>query len=413
MHNEAPEESIKHSNLNEVNFVKKVLGEMKTKFNKADISDPSTVDCNMKDHESEVNNITETFESTLTKKTESTSNGQSDPPNENDSNEKLPEESTNEPRIVMLLTKSPNAKLKSTTTKKALKNRPHDKIDNKRLSLRRGRDSNESVLQSAIARKEKSYNESIKPQRLIRKIKPVQKDLDAVEKLKGSGKNNLNKMVYDGKKLSTNKRRSSLINDKQHKKKFKFAKPSLSMSQDGDKIVITMNKRSANIEEEKCRRSQRISSGHYKEQSLVKETSAEQSIDIKKTRERIKSNSYLCLCTNVTNICVSPEHQARICTALDTIEEKVFGCSINFNIKRSFTVRPSTRVPYQWFCNFHLHRLLRHQCCPTCGIFCTQGNFLCCDDMHLYHIGCQIDNKLCPHCEKPTINTHINMIVSN
>lgn len=49
-------------------------------------------------------------------------------------------------------------------------------------SLRcRGKNSSESILQSAIARKEKSYNESNKPQRLSRQKKLTKKNLDIKE----------------------------------------------------------------------------------------------------------------------------------------------------------------------------------------------------------------------------------------
>lgn len=51
----------------------------------------------------------------------------------------------------------------------------------KRSARRRSKDCTESVLQSAIARKEKSYNETAKPQRLTRRLKPTPKILANLE----------------------------------------------------------------------------------------------------------------------------------------------------------------------------------------------------------------------------------------
>lgn len=51
----------------------------------------------------------------------------------------------------------------------------------KRSARRRSKDCTESILQSAIARKEKSYNETTRPQRLTRKLKPTAKILANLE----------------------------------------------------------------------------------------------------------------------------------------------------------------------------------------------------------------------------------------
>lgn len=51
----------------------------------------------------------------------------------------------------------------------------------KRSARRRSKDCTESILQSAIARKEKSYNETVRPQRLTRKLKPTAKILANLE----------------------------------------------------------------------------------------------------------------------------------------------------------------------------------------------------------------------------------------
>lgn len=60
------------------------------------------------------------------------------------------------------------------------------------------------------------------------------------------------------------------------------------------------------------------------------------------------------------------------CTAIDSIEEKLVGCSRIADVKTIPLLRPSKRVPYQILCSLHKNRLMLHNCCPTCGIFCTQ-----------------------------------------
>ena len=67
---------------------------------------------------------------------------------------------------------------KKTDDVKILRGKHHG-IELKRSTRRRKSGDNcESVLQSAIARKEKSYNESAKPQRLSRQLKPTPKILE-------------------------------------------------------------------------------------------------------------------------------------------------------------------------------------------------------------------------------------------
>lgn len=109
--------------------------------------------------------------------------------------------------------------------------------------------------------------------------------------------------------------------------------------------------------------------------------------------------SRICLCTQKTQIFVStPEHgkcfvhlvktvnaleigisilvilDEVYCTAIDSIDGKLVGCNNVVDTEESSLLRPSTRVPYITLCKVHYNRMLRHNCCPTCGLFCTQVN---------------------------------------
>ncbi|CAH1999344.1 unnamed protein product [Acanthoscelides obtectus] len=89
------------------------------------------------------------------------------------------------------------------------------------------------------------------------------------------------------------------------------------------------------------------------------------------------------------------------CNAVDSIGNRLIGCTRVVNVEETALLRPSQRIPYTLLCSFHRNRLLRHNCCPTCGIFCTQGVFMECESKHQYHKACQSvlgDLSGCPHC---------------
>lgn len=99
--------------------------------------------------------------------------------------------------------------------------------------------------------------------------------------------------------------------------------------------------------------------------------------------------------------------KAIYCQAKDSIDEKVIGCS-NI-ISNRLLVRPSMKIPYMMLCEVHMWRLHHHQCCPCCGIFCTQGTFSQCVlqrktrcQIHLFHCHCISSanglGEKCPHC---------------
>lgn len=103
------------------------------------------------------------------------------------------------PRLLMKFIKPAN----KTLGKRKLKNGENNEKVVEEVNLKRSsrRRSSESILQSAIARKEKSYNESMKPQRSSRQLKPTQKILD--------------NLANAALKLEKNKIKSPKFSDKQ------------------------------------------------------------------------------------------------------------------------------------------------------------------------------------------------------
>lgn len=89
------------------------------------------------------------------------------------------------------------------------------------------------------------------------------------------------------------------------------------------------------------------------------------------------------------------------CTAFDSIDGKVVKCCEEVDHDDVAMRRPSARIPYIILCRMHKERLIKHNCCPTCGLFCSQGKFINCSNGHQYHRDCELiyDNQsLCPHC---------------
>lgn len=130
------------------------------------------------------------------------------------------------------------------------------------------------------------------------------------------------------------------------------------------------------------------------------------------------------------------------CQAIDSIENRKIGCCnpvevIEEDIQLQ---RPSVKVTYLMFCKVHIHRLLIHNCCPTCGLFCTQvsslahinsllhigvcvtpsvflllqGNFVMCESHHMYHRKCELlieDKRVCPHCGQISPKNDIHIMI--
>lgn len=113
--------------------------------------------------------------------------------------------------------------------------------------------------------------------------------------------------------------------------------------------------------------------------------------------------SMLCLCQvrSQLYVTITGSGGPLYCTAIDSIDNRVVGCCNEVDANDVAMRRPSTRVPFIILCRMHKERLLRHNCCPSCGMFCSQGRFVQCTNGHQYHRDCEIyPNKkgVCPHC---------------
>ena len=115
-----------------------------------------------------------------------------------------------------------------------------------------------------------------------------------------------------------------------------------------------------------------------------------------------------CSCQEKPQLTTSKTEDGKplLCQAMDAFDGKIIGCANQTTLRSLF--RPSRTVQYKVLCEVHLARLRRHHCCPGCGMFCSQGEFLECfavkKQVHLFHKDCQpVSNvgakkQQCPHC---------------
>ncbi|XP_050308292.1 histone-lysine N-methyltransferase EHMT2-like isoform X1 [Anthonomus grandis grandis] len=129
-----------------------------------------------------------------------------------------------------------------------------------------------------------------------------------------------------------------------------------------------------------------------------------------------KLASRMCKCTEDKELYMKqPSAGPHFCSAIDSIDNKLFGCSKEVDVNNETMLRPSTRVSFGLFCESHKKRLIKHNCCSICGTFCTQGDFLECASKHHYHDSCKLSLNgkcYCPHCGSDSVlstTTHIKM----
>ncbi|XP_072397895.1 histone-lysine N-methyltransferase EHMT2 [Diabrotica undecimpunctata] len=350
------------------NFIDKLLGEMKNTFNRTD-----SVRVELKNEES-AESVEMNSEETVT----SPKKSKTGTPGRRSSKQKV-DEKTEES------TKRSSRRMKSATKK--------------------------SVLQNAIARK-KSYNEPTR-QRLTRQLKPTQKVLENIAqakdvvkrvKMKDNAQNNNHLGEGNSKKTSTT--------PKKNQKGTKMLK--IDESDEDSQSDLNCSEDDFEVDNVRSiRKSRRLSNSPIKK---VAEATPDPAPNIADQVEDIPGHPSttlmrenpelalrLCLCTQKTHFYVAEGNSEDIvyCSAVDSIDDKLVGCSREVTVNVSSLIRPSRRVPYMSLCELHKNRMIRHNCCPTCGIFCTQGKFVQCESNHQFHEKCRLlvgSTECCPHC---------------
>lgn len=149
----------------------------------------------------------------------------------------------------------------------------------------------------------------------------------------------------------------------------------------------------------------------------------------------------ICSCHLKTKYCINHAESLSctvngkmFCCAIDEIESRKIGCTNELTESLISLFRPSVKVSYMALCNSHKKRLVSHNCCSGCGIFCTQGTFVICSNKHFFHRNCATKYILntpyepnnpnytgptlllkCPHCgiDAPDFDYRVTMRCEN
>ncbi|XP_077378022.1 histone-lysine N-methyltransferase EHMT1a isoform X2 [Festucalex cinctus] len=112
----------------------------------------------------------------------------------------------------------------------------------------------------------------------------------------------------------------------------------------------------------------------------------------------------LCCCRIETPSCGSSlSEQDLICMAMEGKGGMLNRCQRR--VMKQKMMRPSTVVHLLVLCEHHRASMVKHQCCPGCGLFCSVGTFMECQPhgsiSHRFHRDCASvlkDSRFCPHC---------------
>nr|XP_020454856.1 histone-lysine N-methyltransferase EHMT1-like isoform X1 [Monopterus albus] len=112
----------------------------------------------------------------------------------------------------------------------------------------------------------------------------------------------------------------------------------------------------------------------------------------------------LCCCRMETpHIGGSVSALDQTCMAMESIDGVLSRCQRR--AMKQEMMRPSNTVHLLVLCEDHRAGMVKHQCCPGCGLFCRVGTFMECRPYgsisHRFHRDCASilkDHRFCPHC---------------
>ncbi|XP_061907047.1 histone-lysine N-methyltransferase EHMT1-like isoform X1 [Entelurus aequoreus] len=91
------------------------------------------------------------------------------------------------------------------------------------------------------------------------------------------------------------------------------------------------------------------------------------------------------------------------CMAMELTDGMLSRC--HRQVMKHERMRPSNMVHLLFLCENHRTSMVKHQCCPGCGLFCNVGTFIECQPYgsisHRFHRDCASilkDRQFCPHC---------------
>ncbi|XP_049620159.1 histone-lysine N-methyltransferase EHMT1a isoform X3 [Syngnathus scovelli] len=112
----------------------------------------------------------------------------------------------------------------------------------------------------------------------------------------------------------------------------------------------------------------------------------------------------LCCCRIETPPCGGRlSEQDQTCMAVESMDGMLNRCQRH--VMKREKMRPSNLVHFLVLCENHRASMVKHQCCPGCGLFCSVGTFMECQPhgsiSHRFHRDCASvlkNRRFCPHC---------------
>ncbi|KAG7240049.1 hypothetical protein INR49_028052 [Caranx melampygus] len=126
--------------------------------------------------------------------------------------------------------------------------------------------------------------------------------------------------------------------------------------------------------------------------------------DAKVAETHLAEELPLCCCRMETPYCGgSLSTLEQTCMAMESTDGIPSRCQKK--VMKQEMMRPSNSVQLLVLCEDHRAGMVKHQCCPGCGLFCRMGTFMECRPYgsisHRFHRNCASilkDCRFCPHC---------------
>ncbi|XP_022609211.1 histone-lysine N-methyltransferase EHMT1-like isoform X2 [Seriola dumerili] len=127
-------------------------------------------------------------------------------------------------------------------------------------------------------------------------------------------------------------------------------------------------------------------------------------VDADVTETHLAEELPLCCCRMETPHCGgSLSSLEQTCMAMESTDGIPSPCQRR--VMKQEMMRPSNAVQLLVLCEDHRAGMVKHQCCPGCGLFCRAGTFMECRPYgsisHRFHRNCASilkDCRFCPHC---------------
>uniref|UniRef100_A0A7N8WQ00 Euchromatic histone-lysine N-methyltransferase 1a n=1 Tax=Mastacembelus armatus TaxID=205130 RepID=A0A7N8WQ00_9TELE len=140
----------------------------------------------------------------------------------------------------------------------------------------------------------------------------------------------------------------------------------------------------------------------------LKEICAGVAVNAELTETDLAEELPLCCCRMETpHIGGSLSTLDQTCMAVESMDGVLSRCQRR--VMKQEMMRPSNTVHLLVLCEDHRAGMVKHQCCPGCGLFCRAGTFMECRPYgsisHRFHRDCASilkDRRFCPHCGEDT-----------